>query len=97
MKPQLPAMDIDHLRQAMNELGASLVPFLWGVDYELSKGFLIQKPLETTSLLWNIKGVGNDSALRNIGRKINLREETPPEPEYREQFATVRHGLMRGD
>ena len=90
-------MDIDHLRQAMNELGASSVPFLWGVDYELSKGFLIQKPLETTSLLWNIKGVGNDSALRNTGRKINLREETPPEPEYREKFATVRQGLMRGD
>lgn len=85
------------LRERMNAMGRRRQPFLWGIDFMCERGFLLDDPYKESDILWNINGKGNygDAAatpppsmriLQAISRK-----------EYRDMFATVRHGLLRGD
>lgn len=82
---------------SMNALGHAGVPFVWGVDYECSKCFILDAPFNEDDILWEVKGTGN-SGDRGAGRVPALRVMKRPDyDEYAGMFATVHDGLMRGD
>ena len=43
----------------MNRAGASGSSFLFGVDFELTRGFFIESPLEQQNILFDVRGVSN--------------------------------------
>lgn len=43
----------------MNRAGAKRVPFLFGVDFELEKGFFIENPLLQQDILFEVEGIRN--------------------------------------
>lgn len=84
------------LRRSMNQYGEEERPFVWGIDYAISKGFILN-PADT-SVLWHIGGDGNDISLRS--QEPNPEMEIVAAPtlmEYAAMFDRLREGLMRGD
>ena len=100
MKHQLSVISFTELRSRMNDLGRSRTPFVWGVDYDCRRGFVIDNPHSPDcGILWEVRGRGN-------GAGIPLRSEELPRmyvtayPErtvYSNMFDTVMAGLQRGD
>ena len=89
----LPASDVI---LAMNRAGETGCPFLFGFDFELTRGFFIPDPLRQTRVRFNIRGITNtpdDSA------DTPYMFERFPEPEavYARRFDIIRAGLLRGD
>lgn len=81
---------------AMNRAGEAGRPFLFGFDFELTRGFFIPDPLRQTRVRFNIRGITNtpdDSA------DTPYMFERFPEPEavYARRFDIIRAGLLRGD
>jgi para-aminobenzoate synthetase component 1 len=85
------------IERKMNEAGQKRQPFLFGVEFEMERGFFLADPMSQQEVLFNIRGIGN----------------TPPPPEttppyrfescpenfhtYSERFRIVMNGLHRGD
>lgn len=90
-------MIASRVRELMNEAGKRGVPFLFGLDFELTRGFFIEYPLRQQDVLFEVGGV------TNVPRReypVEVREFlTFPVSfeEYRDKFEVVRRGLSRGD
>ena len=88
----------DELRMRMNALGRSRTPFVWGVDYEREKCFILDSPYDSSDILWEVGGTGNVPAQASgstvpaieIVKSIDFKT-------YSSIFATLRAGLLRGD
>lgn len=81
---------------AMNRAGEVGRSFLFGFDFELTRGFFIPDPLRQSRVRFNIRGITNtpdDSA------DTPYMFERFPEPEavYARRFDIIRAGLLRGD
>lgn len=80
----------------MNRAGDEGQPFLFGFDFELTRGFFIPDPLRQTEVQFNLRGVSNAS---DDGPEVPYAFERTPEPEaiYAHRFEIIRAGLLRGD
>lgn len=86
------------LKAKMNNLGNNRMPFVWGIDYNMSKAFIFENPLLCTDILWEIKGIGNNTRHNAIAKIPQLTITSPTDYDaYCRMFATVKAGLMRGD
>lgn len=84
------------LCRAMNERGERGEPFVCGVDYGLTRGFIFSP--EEREVLWHIGDSGNDCGLAPDCPSPEMAIVTAPTREgYGEMFDTLRAGLMRGD
>ena len=84
------------LRRAMNERGERCEPFVWGVDYVLTRGFICSP--EYRGVLWHIGADGNDRGLTPEEPSPEMAiVSAPTREEYAEMFETLQAGLMRGD
>ena len=82
----------------MNRLGRARVPFVWGIDYEGVRGFLITEPEKCRELLWEVRGRGNAKEIAPDGTAPCIGIVSPPSRQkYEEAFSVVMEGLMRGD
>lgn len=90
-------MVASEVRERMNQSGRRREPFLFGVDFELTKGFFVPSPLQQQDILFEVGGVTNVSRMENTPRgKVFVPHPVSGE-EYGEKFDTVRGGLLRGD
>lgn len=90
-------MVASEVRERMNQSGRRREPFLFGVDFELTKGFFVPSPLQQQDILFEVGGVTNVSRMENMPRgKIFVPHPVSGE-EYGKKFDTVRRGLLRGD
>jgi para-aminobenzoate synthetase component 1 len=88
----------EEVQSLMNHYGAMRVPFLFGVDYELQKGFVITEPLQSSELLWEINGIGNAGKTDSLTDEISLEiVKADTEESYRSKFDCIRSGLLHGD
>ncbi|MDO5523870.1 MAG: aminodeoxychorismate synthase component I, partial [Bacteroidia bacterium] len=80
----------------MNAAGQTKTPFLFGLDFELSEGFFIENPLQQSSVLFDINGVGNSSGKAD---EKHLLFSAFPEGynRYAERFLHVMNGLKYGN
>ncbi len=89
----LPASDVI---LAMNRAGETGCPFLFGFDFELTRGFFIPDPLRQSRVRFNIRGITN--TLDDSADTPYMFERLPePEAVYAGRFDIIRAGLLRGD
>lgn len=90
-------MVASEVRERMNQSGRRREPFLFGVDFELTKGFFVPSPLQQQDTLFEVGGVTNVSRMEDTPRgKVFVPHPVSGE-EYGKKFDTVRRGLLRGD
>lgn len=90
-------MVASEVRKRMNQSGRRREPFLFGVDFELTKGFFVPSPLQQQDILFEVGGVTNVSRMENTPRgKVFIPHPVSGE-QYGKKFDTVRRGLLRGD
>lgn len=93
-----PTISREELRRQMNDLGRKRIPFIWGVDFDASNGFVRDDIRECREILWSVNGVGNIDAEDQCQPQPSLRiVEVTDIRDYRSMFDTVTNGLMRGD
>lgn len=90
-------MVASEVRERMNQSGRRREPFLFGVDFELTKGFFVPSPLQQQDIFFEVGGVTNVSRMEDTPRgKVFVPHPVSGE-EYGKKFDTVRRGLLRGD
>nr|MBD5376338.1 aminodeoxychorismate synthase component I [Bacteroides sp.] len=88
----------DELREEMNALGRAGAPFVWGVDYDCRRGFILRQPFAPSEIMWEIHGRGNAPRSTAARPAPQLRiKQAVDYHRYAEMFATLRGGLLRGD
>ena len=85
------------IKSKINEAGKSKIPFLFGVDFEMSEGFFVPNPLEQHDILFDFEGVGNAKAY--TGEIPDFHFDGLPEnfQTYQQRFNKVMSGLRRGN
>ncbi len=85
----------DEIRNKINQLARENKQFLFAIDYEMDKGFIVENPLLQNEILWKI----NEHT--NICHKQNIKAKLTAKPinfdEYKEKFNIVYDGLYRGN
>ena len=90
--------DAETVRREMNRCGAARRPFLFGVDFELHRGFFVEEPLRDKRLLFAIGNVTNaETAVADACPPPELHILHSDAEEYARKFRRVREGLLRGD
>lgn len=90
--------DTETVRREMNRCGAARRPFLFGVDFELCRGFFIENPLHDQRLLFSIGDVTNaERTVPDACPSPELHILHSDAEEYARKFRIVREGLLRGD
>lgn len=87
------------VREQMNRCGKKGKPFLFGVDFEMTEGFLIEDPLQDISIPFS---VGNITNIRTKPEHpVPVRPEISVirsgERDYLHKFGIVRTGILHGD
>ena len=90
-------MTANEIRERMNLSGGRREPFLFGVDFELTKGFFIPSPLQQQDILFEVGGVTNVPESKNVPTGGLFERHPVSREEYERKFNVVRQGLMRGD
>lgn len=81
----------------MNLLGAHGCDFLFGVDFEMDEGFLLENPLLSSDILFNIRGVTNCTEIPDKSTNPDLHVVFSDRNKYEKGFSVIRQGLERGD
>lgn len=84
------------IQEKMNRYGSENVPFLCGVNFELTEGFIIDYPLQQSELLFCIDGMGNKSATGDINYSKTLAIHPITKELYKQKFDIIRKGLLSG-
>lgn len=87
------------VKNKMNCAAQKGLPFLFGVDYELDKGFFVENPLEERSFLWRV------GKYTNVSEKVDsnqvggsyLRKYPVSFDSYKQKFESVQAELKRGN
>ncbi len=90
----------EEVRACMNKAGARRVPFLFGVNFELTEGFFVTDPLGQKEILFEAGGITNSPAGEGMGMDMSNKVFSPNPIEYeiyRKKFSIVQQGLARGD
>lgn len=90
--------DANLVRRKMNEAGQRRSPFLFGVDFELRKGFFVENPMEDSSILFTVGQCANHSPLKaQNSAKAQMTKHPESYSDYLAKFTIVRDALHRGD
>ncbi|MDR2300837.1 MAG: aminodeoxychorismate synthase component I, partial [Deltaproteobacteria bacterium] len=95
----------EKVRRAMNELGRARRSFVFAVDFEMTKAFIVAEPENGQEVIFRMPGqsrVGLNNAAFETGDPVNVGPVwIKPNPEslevYAKKFEVVQRGLARGD
>lgn len=91
-------MTIDDFIKTLNEYGATKRPFLFLVDFEMQKPFVMSlDEVDTAKILYDINGRTNFTTLTNRRRHIEFLKYPPPLADYKQKFDKVWSHLLYGD
>lgn len=96
MEQSLFLSDIKHIKSEMNKMAKNGTPFLVGVNYELSQGFLIESPLNQTDIFFCIKGRGNKKEKTKDITTVFFQSYPTNYDTYHAKFDIVHKGLKQG-
>ncbi len=89
--------DLVEFSLRMNVLGKQKVPFLFGVNYELTKAFVCESPFESDQIFFGVGESNNFLSLEGRSSSVDFSSYPIGLPEYRLKFDVIRNGLKRGD
>lgn len=94
-----PILDLDIIREQINDYSTKNIPFLFILNFELTEGYFIQNPLEQNDILFQFRGVGNKSSENDESVPYDRVLKVYPisKKVYKERFDKVRAGLYGGD
>ncbi len=82
----------------MNDYGSRKKPFLFGIDFEVKKGFFLDPAKASESgIYFNINGFGNNLTTEFENRKVNLIKYPVSQKVYLEAFKKVHQHLVMGN
>lgn len=81
----------------MNQAGAEGSPFVFGLDFELCRGFFILNPLEQQDVLFDFQGFSNCQRKTTAYSDYRFDKFPETQTEYARRFSIIREGLLRGD
>ena len=82
----------------MNEAGRNRTPFLFGVDFEMTKGFFFERPMEQNSVLFSLEGYSNHSEIEQDNSVLPWLIKKPESYEnYFSKFQIVHTALKKGN
>ncbi|MDO4704018.1 aminodeoxychorismate synthase component I [Tannerella sp.] len=81
----------------MNQAGAEGSPFVFGLDFELCRGFFIPNPLEQQKVLFDFHGFSNCQPKTTAYSDYRFDKYPETQAEYARRFSIVRKGLLHGD
>lgn len=81
----------------INQSGKSRTPFLFGINYELSEGFLINNPLSQKEILFRINGIGNENISPMRISNYTFENHIEGIEQYQPKFDKVMHALNKGE
>lgn len=96
---KLEELDIQSLEDKINFYGSQRIPFLFVVDFELTKGMFRVNPMHQSDVLFRCPMGSNQSVVNKVeaNKKAVLRARPESYDVYRERFDIVMDGLRRGD
>lgn len=80
--------------ERMNDAAA---PFLFGIDYEIERGFFVENPLSQQEILWRVGSATNQTSKPAPNRRDRLISRPIPYDEYSRKFTEVQRELMYGN
>ncbi len=82
--------------ELMDKAVREKTPFVFVLDYELSRAYFVTHPLEQADIRFSIRGEGNATGVK---RAKDYSFDTYPEPieTYSQRFKTIQTALRRGD
>ncbi len=78
-------MNHHKLHAQMNSLGRRRQPFLWGITYDMERGFISPEPFDDSEVLWHVGDDGNHS---------HLEADRKPEMQIRRHIGIESYGAM---
>ncbi|WP_455162263.1 aminodeoxychorismate synthase component I [Tannerella forsythia] len=81
----------------MNQAGAEGSPFVFGLDFELCRGFFIPNPFEQQEVLFDFHGFSNCRPRATTSSSYRFNKYPETQAEYARRFSIIREGLLRGD
>ncbi len=91
----LPAEKVFEL---MNEYGKTFQPFLFGIDFEVERGFLMDPANASESgIYFNINGAGNNFLFQSKNTTVKLVKYPVKKSEYNRSFDIVHRNLNEGN
>jgi para-aminobenzoate synthetase component I len=94
--PMIGALSV---RELMNAAGEKNQPFLFGIDFEMKRGFFVENPLSENFIRYDIKGRNNGQPTDSgtLPEKPFFRKENLDYEKYLKEFDIVYAGLAHGD
>ena len=86
----------DIIRTKMNEYGKCKLPFLFGVNYEMTEGFFIGNPLGQQDICFQMNGIGNKKVYEIPYSEVDFDSYPISYKEYKGKFDIIYNGLHRG-
>lgn len=94
-------MKAAEVKDRINSLASGNKEFLFGVDFELTEGFLIENPKAQKRILFRTPLASNAFVDNTTGKRVKDRLSITSNPEpyerYKERFDIIMNGLKRGD
>jgi para-aminobenzoate synthetase component 1 len=88
----------EEIFELMNEYGSRFQPFLFGIDFEVKQGFLLDPTLAAYSgIYFNINGTGNTIESEIENETVNLVKHPVVESQYYKAFKIVYQNLLEGN
>ncbi len=84
--------------QKMNEAGKRRIPFLFGVNFEMTSGFFFENPMNDQSILFSVGKNSNHAQLQIDNNVLPLLKKHPGSyDEYYSKFRIVSNALRKGN
>ena len=84
--------------ELMNTLGKDRKPFLFGIDFDVKKGFFVEPAhAAAAGILFNLNGIGNDSPFVPGNEPVELIKHPIGFQTYKQAFGIVYDNLVQGN
>ena len=85
------------IKTKINEAGRLRTPFLFGIDFEMDKGFFVPHPMQQQYILFDFNGVSNAKKGENIVLPYSFTAFPEDYQTYQMRFDKVMSALHNGD
>jgi para-aminobenzoate synthetase component I len=89
--------DLVEFSLRMNDLGKQKTPFLFGINYELTKAFICESPIDSDQIFFGIGESNNFLFSEGVNSTVDFSSSPVDHSQYKLKFDVIQNGLKRGD
>ncbi len=91
---------VKQIYDQMNRLGQKKCPFVFAINYDQTKGFILENPLEQQEVLFSIGQYSNVAQSQiniDYGKEAHLEVQAISFEQYERKFQRIQNALLHGD